>query len=521
MSDGICPELLSPTEEEKDSKPSIRETVAQLRKELALASRCGRIRNANETVLPDVTEYVVERTLRHGSFGSVYLCNVVSTPNKKVVAKVMENAPANDDTMFLVAMEIYCAKRVKHFACVDFIEAFEIEHGVVVMVIEYVDKCSLGRHLRYAYNAQRYYSQEEVEGYICPLLLGLHHIHSQNLVHRDIKPRNIVIGSNGIPKLIDFGCGKVIKDTLVKDWVGETVIGTAEIFAPERCFGKGYYYGPPADVWSLGVVFYKLIELCSPLDFSCVDRVDEEMKSSDSDVGNGPPREVIDHDPKSPLASPVITVILHHPVQPMTRNDEVSIELKQMVLSMLEKTPYHRPTTTQLLRMKFVRAMMTRYQQNILGQEALIPNAEERRRIMQSIQESLDSTSEPDLPRLYPVAFSGTVMLMTHRGNKYYTLSIVPPSDTNETSTGFSLRPLAHHDANERDEGEDEPEYGASLNECCVTLAAANFFVLRTPTENLSIATNDTLQWVNFLNGYSGDVYHHHTVATNTFITPS
>lgn len=493
--------------------------VADLRHELAINVRLGRVANKCDPIVPGITEYVITEHLRAGAFGEVYLCDVVSTPSKKVVAKIMETASVNEATMFLVTMEINCAKRVKNFACVELLEAFMIENGVVVLILEYMSRGSLGRFLRLMYTNENYPTQEIVERYVCPLLVALYHIHSQNLVHRDIKPRNILIGEYMIPKLSDFGCGKVIHDAHLhnRNWAAVTDIGTREIFAPERCLGSGFAYGPPADVWSLGVVLYKLVELCAPFDFSCIGG-GEEMISSDSDDVGDHTRVVFDtdepsHDEERAAAvKNLASVILHQPVRRMTTNQAVSENLKMIILSMLEKQPFHRPTMSQILRMPYVRGMVDRYSQ-VIDQQADIP-PHERLVIINSIRGIVSATQEPEHPRLHPVTVEDTVTLVTPTGYKLYTLRVSPTATADavveNTGTQFSLRPLQQSAQDQNHDSSLDEEYHGNLNECCVTLASQTFFVLRTPTANLSVCSLGAVYWVNLLNGYVGDVYHTH-----------
>lgn len=498
-----------------DESPVGSALVDGLRQQLHLDVLPGRLVNKSKPIIPDVTKYVINSRLREGAFGAVYLCDVVGSPGKQVVAKVMENADANEATMFLVKMEVNCAMRVKHFACVELLEAFTIEDGVVVLIMEFMSGGSLGRKLRYACNAEIFPLQEEVETSLCSLLLALYHIHALNLVHRDIKPRNILLNEHGMLKLSDFGCGKVIHDDVqTRNWAAVTDIGTREIFAPERCSGCGY--GPPADVWSLGVVLYKLIELSPPFDLSCIGGGEEMYDSDSDDVGDGF-REVVDpSDEPNPYAADLSAVILHHKIRRMTSNGNVSNDLKAIILSMLEKHPSHRPTVAQMLRMPLVQSMMMRFQTTVESFDQV--DLSLRREMVRSIQESLLQAQSPEHPRLAPVQIGGEVVLMGASDWKRYVLSVEPATSSAEATTvfgtdgsttsgvDFTLHPIPS--ANTLDA--PNAVYRCNLKECCVTLASPTFFVLRTPKSNHTICTATAVDWVRLLNGYTGDVYYTH-----------
>ncbi|MEZ0396746.1 MAG: serine/threonine-protein kinase [Anaerolineales bacterium] len=92
---------------------------------------------------------------------------------------------------------------------------------------------------------------------ILPVAHALAFAHSQGIVHRDVKPANILTTLSGEPMLTDFGIAKILEDAEGQTLTGTGVgIGTPEYMAPEQWTGQA---GPQADVYSLGVVFYELV----------------------------------------------------------------------------------------------------------------------------------------------------------------------------------------------------------------------------------------------------------------------
>ncbi|XP_014251676.1 cAMP-dependent protein kinase catalytic subunit alpha-like isoform X2 [Cimex lectularius] len=92
--------------------------------------------------------------------------------------------------------------------------------------------------------------------YICQLVLALEYLHSLDLVHRDVKPENIILDVEGFIKLTDFGfCKQVLGRTY-------TICGTPEYLAPELLSGKGY--GKAVDWWSMGVMLFELVHGLTP-----------------------------------------------------------------------------------------------------------------------------------------------------------------------------------------------------------------------------------------------------------------
>eukprot|EP00415_Alexandrium_ostenfeldii_P001518 UN1518 len=83
---------------------------------------------------------------------------------------------------------------------------------------------------------------------------GMSFLHSKKLMHRDIKPGNILHNSRGEVKLTDFGIAKKMDDGMAS--MAKTFVGTTIYMSPERLLGEDYSYG--ADVWSLGMTYYEL-----------------------------------------------------------------------------------------------------------------------------------------------------------------------------------------------------------------------------------------------------------------------
>jgi branched-chain amino acid transport system substrate-binding protein len=102
---------------------------------------------------------------------------------------------------------------------------------------------------------------QEATRLILPIARALQFAHARGIVHRDVKPSNILLTESGDPMLTDFGIAKILEanaQTLTGTGIG---IGTPEYMAPEQWTGGS---GPQIDVYSLGVVFYELVTGCKP-----------------------------------------------------------------------------------------------------------------------------------------------------------------------------------------------------------------------------------------------------------------
>ena len=126
---------------------------------------------------------------------------------------------------------------------------FHQESGRVHLALELMDMGSLYDVLKLTKGP---IPEEHIGVIVHQVVDGLAFLHKHKLIHRDIKPGNILIHSDGSVKLSDFGISKTIDNTAN---ICDTFVGTAIYMSPERVFGKDYSFS--SDIWSLGMVVYE------------------------------------------------------------------------------------------------------------------------------------------------------------------------------------------------------------------------------------------------------------------------
>ncbi|HEX6332213.1 MAG TPA: Stk1 family PASTA domain-containing Ser/Thr kinase [Actinomycetota bacterium] len=123
--------------------------------------------------------------------------------------------------------------------------------GIYYMVMEYVR----GQSAREILNAEGPLAPAQAAEILLPVLSALDHAHRQGIVHRDVKPENVMVTRDGTVKVADFGLARAYADAQITE--AGTVTGTVQYLAPEQL--RGEPADPRTDLYSLGVVAYELL----------------------------------------------------------------------------------------------------------------------------------------------------------------------------------------------------------------------------------------------------------------------
>jgi len=205
----------------------------------------------SEGTLPAVGDVLAGRTIvrpvGEGAMGIVYEARGIS--DRSVAIKVLKPAPAADPTLVQeFAAEGQSTGAVRHENVVQILEQ-GTEDGLHYMIMEFVDGPPLDRLLR----TRKRLDWKLATKLLLPVAKALGHAHAQGLIHRDVKPGNILLYRDGRPRLTDFG---IVKDigSLKGYLVQGRAVGTPAYASPEQCTGKRLSEG--TDMYSLGATFY-------------------------------------------------------------------------------------------------------------------------------------------------------------------------------------------------------------------------------------------------------------------------
>jgi serine/threonine-protein kinase len=202
--------------------------------------------------------YRVERTLGGGGMAVVLLARDGEL-DRPVAIKVLAEHLARDPSFrkrFL--REARLAAGLAHPNVVQVFDAGE-DGGRPYIVMECVD----GETLAEVLARRGRLPPDEAVVLALQACAGLQHAHEAGLVHRDVKPRNLLLRSDGTLKLVDFGIARAAEETRLTQ--AGTVLGTAAYLSPEQAAGEEVTAA--ADVYSLGAVLYELLTGRTPYTF--------------------------------------------------------------------------------------------------------------------------------------------------------------------------------------------------------------------------------------------------------------
>jgi serine/threonine-protein kinase len=239
--------------------------------------------------LPDLPGYDVLGVLGQGGMGVVYQARQRSLGRPVAIKMVAPEMKLRPEVLARFRREAETIARLQH---PNIVQVYDIsEHdGRPFVALEFVGGGNLLDKL--AGQAQ---PPQEAAQMVETLARALHHAHERGVIHRDLKPGNVLLTEDGTLKVSDFGLAKILQSAGRLTRSG-TVLGTPGYMAPEQATGRGHEVGPAADVYGLGAILYQALTARVPFyadsEMETLRQVVEEMPALPSLLVPGVPADL-------------------------------------------------------------------------------------------------------------------------------------------------------------------------------------------------------------------------------------
>lgn len=213
-----------------------------------------------------VNDYVIAAKLGAGAFGAVFkVTKGGNTFAMKVIEKTELQNPGDKRRL---QRELDTMAYIKHPNTVSLLDFFTDRYNFY-LILEFCQGGDLASHLA----KESPLREKNIAAVFKQIVTAVAYLHAQGIAHRDLKPENILITTFPNVKVSDFGlCGFTSNGKM------ETFCGSPCYTAPE-CLSRIQYEGPPADVWSLGVILYELVTGRHPWDIANVPKMVKDICS--------------------------------------------------------------------------------------------------------------------------------------------------------------------------------------------------------------------------------------------------
>jgi hypothetical protein len=201
-------------------------------------------------------QYEVQEFIGQGAMGVVYRAYHVQLERPGAV-KVLQALSPGPDTTARFRHEAQAIAQMRHSNIVNVYDFGEFE-GTPYMIVEYVPGGSLAERLSHGP-----VNHAAALKYLHGIAAGLDYAHGLGIVHRDVKPANVLLEKDDTPVLADFGLAKLMQGSSLKSMTGVTT-GTPAYMAPEQVMGR--QVGPAADRYSLATIAYEMLTGAIPFD---------------------------------------------------------------------------------------------------------------------------------------------------------------------------------------------------------------------------------------------------------------
>ena len=290
-----------------------------------------------------IGDYRIERRLGSGGMAAVYLASRADDQFRMLAAvKLLRPDPDREDLLQRFRNERQTLAALAHPNIVKLLDGGSTEEGLPYLVMDYVDGIAIDKYC----DQHNLSIQARLEIFL-KVCGAVEYAHTHSVIHRDLKPNNILVTGDGIPKLLDFGIAKVLDPTFSSHTLVTRTANrhlTPAFASPEQVRGESVTIA--TDIYSLGVILYSLLSGHRPY------RVEEQTPAALE-------RAICEQDPESPSTAvdrvetekrangPTVTVTAEdvsrtreHPPERLRRR--LRGDLDNIVLKALQKDPRRR-----------------------------------------------------------------------------------------------------------------------------------------------------------------------------------
>jgi len=200
----------------------------------------------------NIGKYEIHRPLGEGQFGKVKEAVHVETGMRyaaKIIKKTAIKTKKDADT---VKKEVNLMKALNGHP--NILHMFEVLEDAEKFYL--ILELAAGGDLFDKIISMGGFTEDQARVYFQQIVSGLRHCHDKGIIHRDMKPENLLLDANGALKISDFGLSNTI---LTSEQMLKTHCGSEKYAAPEVMQNTDPYIGPPVDVWSIGVILYIMV----------------------------------------------------------------------------------------------------------------------------------------------------------------------------------------------------------------------------------------------------------------------
>lgn len=198
---------------------------------------------------PPVSKYSKDRKVGEGTYAVVYLGNQIAT-KRKIAIKEIKTGIFKDGLDMSAIREVKYLQELKHANVIELIDVFSGTNNLN-LVLEFLP-CDLEVLIK---DTSVVFKSSDIKSWLLMTLRGVHHCHRNFILHRDLKPNNLLLAPDGELKIADFGLARSLGNA--NEDLSSNVV-TRWYRSPELLFGAKHY-SVAVDMWSVGIIFAELM----------------------------------------------------------------------------------------------------------------------------------------------------------------------------------------------------------------------------------------------------------------------